>query len=173
MGKNGIDSTKVRAMICEGMTAVQIAEEFEVSPQTVRRWARETGVTCNKEVCKSVSARAMDMTPGRAVEYLLNVLDILHGALCGDIEHEVDAWPVYLTPAERRIMIALVDANGRVLTVEQLISVMTLTGLRDEDDEGGERTLRVFVCKIRRKLPAACGAIVNVWGRGYRFERGD
>lgn len=172
-GKNGIDNAKVRAMICAGMTAVQIAEELDVSPQTVRRWARETGITCNKEVNKSVRERAMDMTPGRAVEYLLNVLDILHGALCSDALHEVDDWPVHLTPAERRIMVALVDAGGRVLSVEHLISVMTLTGLRDEDDEGGERTLRVFVCKIRRKLPTSCGAIVNVWGRGYRFERGD
>lgn len=158
---------KFVAMVKAGRTTAEIAEEFGVADRTARRWARERGVAANRAVLRSVRERAEEMTPGMAVPYLLDMLELLHESMCGEMGHEVDGWGVRFTPAERRLMICLVDRNGIASRDALHSAIMFNTSMRDTDP----KMVQVLVCKIRRKLPASVGRIETVWGHGYRFVR--
>jgi hypothetical protein len=162
-----MEKEKFVAMIRAGRTTAEIAEEFGVAWGTARRWAREQQVVARREVFRSVRERAEDMTPGAAVPWLLDMLELLHESMCGEPGHEVDGWAVHLTPAERRLMICLLDRGGTVRSEALHAAVMFNSTLRETD----LKLVTVMVCKIRRKLPAAVGRVETVWGHGYRFVR--
>ncbi|WP_448192736.1 response regulator [Azospirillum sp. sgz301742] len=75
--------------------------------------------------------------------------------------------PVQMTRAEFDLLAALVEANGRPLTRDYLVEVVSNRSL------GGDlRTVDTLVARIRRKLLAAPGeqeVIVTVPGVGYRL----
>lgn len=92
----------------------------------------------------------------------------------GELEVDLDAHEataagraVKLTLTEFRILAALVGAEGRVLTRQELISTAIGSGVMVTD-----RTIDVHVTGIRRKLGSLGGLIVTVRGVGYRVGEG-
>lgn len=165
-----ITDEQLTAMITSGLTAKQIAEECDVSEQTVRRRSRLRGLTLHKQTYQTVRQRAELMTPRQAVDYLLDVLETLHAAMCGEPNHEVDTWGVHLTPMERRVLIVIIDTPAEhVCTRDQIFAAMNL--VRDTRYSDAVSMAGVVIHKLRRKLPAEHGHIHNVWGTGYRFVR--
>jgi len=93
-----------------------------------------------------------------------------HGDLVIDldrIEVRREGKAVSLTPAEFRLLVALVEARGRVLTRQALLD--SLYGPSQGD--ALERTVDVHIGRLRDKLGEEVGApryIVTVRGLGYR-----
>jgi DNA-binding response OmpR family regulator len=98
-------------------------------------------------------------------------------ARCGFGDVEVDfakgqarraGRPVDLTPLELKVLGALVEANGRLLTREQLIERVWGAGISITD-----RVVDNHILNLRRKLedrPAEPRYLLSVRGLGYRFE---
>jgi len=70
-----------------------------------------------------------------------------------------------LTRVEFDLLSALVRRKGQAITRSWLVSHVL-----DPEREGGERTLDVHISRLRKKLGTHGGALVTVWGVGYRFE---
>lgn len=68
-----------------------------------------------------------------------------------------------LTPTEERLLKALSQEPGRVMTRAEL------SALAMPDAVVLERTVDVHVKSLRRKLAPTLGAIEAVRGKGYRF----
>ncbi len=95
--------------------------------------------------------------------------DVLQG---GDVLFDVGAHratvrgrPVDLTPAERTILHALMEASGRALSRADLLDVLGL-------EDGSERTVDSHVRNVRAKVepdPSAPTHVETVFGVGYRF----
>ena len=78
---------------------------------------------------------------------------------------EVDGQRVHLTGKEYAMLELLSLRKGTTLTKE-----MFLNHLYGGMDEPELKIIDVFICKLRKKLAAACGGesyIETVWGRGY------
>lgn len=78
---------------------------------------------------------------------------------------EVDGNAVALTPTEMAILAFLVERRGRAIS-RSVLAEQALASL----DEPEARTVDSHVARLRRKLGSGAGAIVTVWGIGYRFE---
>ncbi len=95
---------------------------------------------------------------------------IEHGDLAVDLDRmEVrrEGRPITLTPAEFRLLVALVRARGRVLTRQALLD--SLYGPAQGD--ALERTVDVHIGRLRDKLGENAGSpryIATVRGAGYR-----
>jgi DNA-binding response OmpR family regulator len=92
------------------------------------------------------------------------------GALIVDRgRHEVrlDGMPLSLTRTEFELLDALLEARGRLLTREQLLS--RVWG-HARADEIVSRTVDVHVHRLRAKLGREGERLVTVKGVGYRFE---
>jgi DNA-binding response OmpR family regulator len=72
-----------------------------------------------------------------------------------------------LTPAEFKILSALVEAGGDVVKLEQLGDHLGL-----ETGDSAQRNIYVHVSSLRRKLGDAKKAIKTVQGLGYRIDSG-
>ncbi|WP_404712873.1 response regulator transcription factor CtrA [Sphingomonas sp. MMS24-J13] len=78
---------------------------------------------------------------------------------------------IHLTGKEYAILQLLALRRGSTLTKE-----MFLSHLYGGMDEPEIKIIDVFVCKLRKKLSAACGGehyIETVWGRGYMLRGPD
>jgi len=78
---------------------------------------------------------------------------------------DVDGQRVHLTGKEYAMLELLSLRKGTTLTKE-----MFLNHLYGGMDEPELKIIDVFICKLRKKLSAACGGdnyIETVWGRGY------
>lgn len=73
---------------------------------------------------------------------------------------------VYLTAKEFALLLALVDARGRVLSRDTL-----LQDVWGYSYTAGTRTVDVHVRRLREKMPAFAGSIVTVKSLGYRIPR--
>jgi DNA-binding response OmpR family regulator len=81
----------------------------------------------------------------------------------------LDSAPLSLTRIEFDLLLALVDAPGRVRTREQL-----LLAAADRDFEAFDRSIDVHVSSLRKKLgddPKAPRWIETVRGVGYRLVK--
>ena len=150
-----------------GETRSELADAIGVSENDVRRASSRRGIYLPTEASRSLRNRVESMKPLEAIEYLLGVVEEL-SLVKSAYDHPVDAWGVHLTRKERRLLVALHDANGAVLNKDALFSALYFDA-RDADDLPEVKIIDVFVCKIRRKLPAAIGEIVTAWGYGYAF----
>ena len=77
--------------------------------------------------------------------------------------------PVPLTATEFDVLTTLLDADGRVLSRQQI-----LDGVQGEDHAGTLRTVDNFVAQLRSKLepaPTAPRHLLTVRGVGYRFVK--
>jgi DNA-binding response OmpR family regulator len=78
---------------------------------------------------------------------------------------QVQGRAVHLTAKEFALLLALIDAHGRVLSRQQLLE--SVWGYSFSE---GTRTVDVHVRRLREKLPTLAAAIVTVTGLGYRWE---
>jgi two-component system alkaline phosphatase synthesis response regulator PhoP len=74
--------------------------------------------------------------------------------------------PVHLTSKEFALLLALIDARGRVLSRQQLLEIVWGYSYAE-----GTRTVDVHVRRLREKLPALASCITTVTGLGYRWNR--
>jgi DNA-binding response OmpR family regulator len=89
------------------------------------------------------------------------------GALEVDRARHVVKWegqPVYLTAKEFALLVALLEARGRVLSRQGLLE--DVWGYSYSE---GMRTVDVHVRRLREKLPGLAGRIVTVKSLGYRL----
>ncbi len=77
-----------------------------------------------------------------------------------------DGQPVHLTAKEFALLVALVEANGRVLTRQALLE--SVWGYSYAE---GTRTVDVHVRRLREKLPGIADRLVTVKSLGYRMAR--
>ncbi len=102
--------------------------------------------------------RAPVRSPAQSVLRLADIevrLDS-HEVLCGDER-------LALTPTEFRLLVALIEASGRVLHREELVRKGMGPGVAVTD-----RAIDVHMAALRRKLGASAGLIRTVRGVGYR-----
>lgn len=115
---------------------------------------------------KAVLRRAGELNGGSGEHGVLR-----YGDLAIDLDRvEVrrEGRPVALTPAEFRLLVALVRAGGRVLTRQALLD--SLYGPAQGD--ALERTVDVHIGRLRDKLGEVAGSrryITTVRGAGYRM----
>jgi DNA-binding response OmpR family regulator len=76
------------------------------------------------------------------------------------------AQPVHLTAKEFALLLALIDAHGRVLSRQHLLEELWGNSYSE-----GTRTVDVHIRRLREKLPALSASIVTVKGLGYRLAR--
>ena len=74
--------------------------------------------------------------------------------------------PVHLTAKEFALLVALIEARGRVLSRQNLLE--TVWGYSYAE---GTRTVDVHVRRLREKIPALASAILAVKSMGYRLVR--
>jgi two-component system OmpR family response regulator len=82
--------------------------------------------------------------------------------------HRTDGAEAALSPYEFRLLRTLAEGEGRVLSREELVEAVGVTGVTPE------RTVDVLVSRLRRKLLQAFDhdLIATVRGRGYSFDSG-
>jgi two-component system alkaline phosphatase synthesis response regulator PhoP len=73
---------------------------------------------------------------------------------------------VHLTAKEFALLLALIDAHGRVLSRQQLLERVWGYSYAE-----GTRTVDVHIRRLREKLPALSKSIVTVKSLGYRLVR--
>jgi DNA-binding response OmpR family regulator len=74
--------------------------------------------------------------------------------------------PVHLTAKEFALLVALADANGRVLSRQALLE--SVWGYSYAE---GTRTVDVHVRRLREKLPGLADRLITVKSLGYRIAR--
>jgi two-component system alkaline phosphatase synthesis response regulator PhoP len=126
---------------------------------------------------------AKPFAPSEVVARIRAILRRTHGPagarrlLWADLEIDLDRYevlragrPVELSQVEFRLLAALVEAGGRVLTRERLL--VALAG--NDADEVLERSVDVYVGRLRAKLgddPEQPRYVTTVRGVGYRAAR--
>jgi DNA-binding response OmpR family regulator len=73
---------------------------------------------------------------------------------------------IHLTAKEFALLLALVEARGRVLSRQSL-----LEGIWDYSYAEGTRTVDVHVRRLREKLPGLADRLITVKSMGYRLAR--
>jgi DNA-binding response OmpR family regulator len=73
---------------------------------------------------------------------------------------------VHLTAKEFALLLALVEANGRVLTRQALLERVWGYSYAE-----GTRTVDVHVRRLREKLPGIADRLITVKSLGYRMAR--
>ena len=114
-----------------------------------------------KSVLRRMSAANGTAAPRGLLEHADLVIDL------DRVEVRRGEQPVPVTPAEFRLLVALVQARGRVLTRQALLD--SLYGHAQGD--ALERTVDVHIGRLRDKLGDEAGApryIITVRGLGYR-----
>ena len=92
------------------------------------------------------------------------------GDLEVDTARHVVRWAgagVHLTAKEFALLVALVEARGRVLSRQQLLEDVWGYSYAE-----GTRTVDVHVRRLREKIPGLAPSIVTVKSLGYRLARG-
>lgn len=94
---------------------------------------------------------------------------ITRGALAVDRERHTVVWDgreVHVTAKEFDLLVALLDANGRVLSRQHLLE--EIWGYSYSE---GTRTIDVHVRRLRQKLPGLASSILTVKPLGYRLAQ--
>jgi len=92
------------------------------------------------------------------------------GELEVDASRHVVRWArtaVHLTAKEFALLVALLEARGRVLSRQQLLEDVWGYSYAE-----GTRTVDVHVRRLREKIPGLAGSILTVKSLGYRLARG-
>ena len=93
------------------------------------------------------------------------------GELDVDTSRHVVRWagtPIHLTAKEFALLVALLEAGGRVLSRQQLLEDVWGYSYAE-----GTRTVDVHVRRLREKIPGLAASIVTVKSLGYRLARGS
>jgi DNA-binding response OmpR family regulator len=119
-----------------------------------------------KELVARVRALFRRLERGEAEERLLSF-----GGLEIDVTRHTAKWngeAVHLTAKEFALLVALLEARGRVLSRQAL-----LEGVWGLSYTEGTRTVDVHVRRLREKLPGLAGNIITVKSLGYRMAEED
>ena len=165
------DAADLRAMVAEGMSTTEIAAEIGATGAGVRSAMRRHGIDRpgQRIAFRSIRERAEAMKPLDAVDYLLGCLENMADALCsGEAWHPLDDAVPGLQRAPRRLLIALWDADGGMVTHNALMGAYCVGRLGDDP---APSIINVQIHKLRKALPASVGRIENDHGRGYRLVR--
>jgi len=95
------------------------------------------------------------------------VAPLVVGALEIDTDRHVVRWqgrPVHLTAKEFSLLVALVEARGRVLSRQTLLEQVWGYSYAE-----GTRTIDVHVRRLREKLPGLTDRLITVKSLGYRM----
>jgi DNA-binding response OmpR family regulator len=117
-----------------------------------------------KELVARVRAlmRRLERGEGEDAPLVLGPLEI-------DASRHVVRWegqPVHLTAKEFALLVALVEADGRVLTRQSLLERVWGYSYAE-----GTRTVDVHVRRLREKLPGLAERLITVKSLGYRVAR--
>jgi two-component system, OmpR family, alkaline phosphatase synthesis response regulator PhoP len=119
-----------------------------------------------KELVARVRAlmRRLQRGDGDEAPLVLGALEI------DDARHTVrwEGQLVHLTAKEFALLLALVEANGRVLTRQSLLERVWGYSYAE-----GTRTVDVHVRRLREKLPGMADRLITVKSLGYRVTRED
>jgi DNA-binding response OmpR family regulator len=119
-----------------------------------------------KELVARVRAlmRRLERAEGEEAPRVLGALEI------DESRHTVrwEGQPVRLTAKEFALLLALVEANGRVLTRQLLLERVWGYSYAE-----GTRTVDVHVRRLREKLPGIADRLLTVKSLGYRMARED
>lgn len=154
-----------------GLSPFQLATQLAVHHTTVLRAEKQEGVMLERSLRRGGKQRlpshreiVQDMKLLDAVEYLLGVIEDAIPP-----EHVVSAWKfagVHFTLAEKRIIQALANAGGRVVSKEAMLDAATM----ENGDPPDILIINVYICKIRRKAKNLPFQIITHWGLGYSIE---
>lgn len=170
--RSQLDPDLLHRLSEDGHNTASAAREMGVSRTTITRAEQTHGIrfarsTVEGRLYRSHRERVADMKPLEAVDYLLNVVEMM-------VEAEKPAlglWilaGVRLTRAERNMFYALAKARGRVLSKDTLLTSI-MTG-REGDDEPAIKIVDVYACKIREKIKDQPYRLITHWGLGYSIE---
>ncbi|WP_342363959.1 response regulator transcription factor [Terrarubrum flagellatum] len=130
------------------------ADHYVTKPINLRDLlARARSVLRRKAIDRDAARRKTALTFGR---YLIDFLRRELATSDGD--------PIRLTRGEFDLLAALVDANGRALSREYLIEVISNRG-----ENTDIRSVDALVARLRRKLSDDTPVIETVTGFGYRL----
>jgi DNA-binding response OmpR family regulator len=116
----------------------------------------------------SLRAQIADLPTQEALEYVLSAYEQLATALIGEEPHPVDKLVPGMTPQQRRILITMYDAPGKVFTHADLLEAATFDAAKDTY-ANAKQFLRVQIFHLREQVPTAVGLIKTQWSRGYSF----
>ena len=115
----------------------------------------------------AVRSRAMSLHGIDRDDYLLEIIETTFATVDGLI---IEGLPggVNLEPMEKAILRFLVQREGAITSKAQIVDHLRSLGSKAVSD----RFCDVYICRIRRKMPQAFGAIETVWGEGVVFHAG-
>ncbi len=96
---------------------------------------------------------------------------LVFGGLEVDSTRHTVKWlgqPVHLTAKEFALLVALIEAKGRVLSRQSLLEQVWGYSYAE-----GTRTVDVHVRRLREKLPGIADRLITVKSMGYRMARED
>lgn len=163
-------------------------------PEHGLRWTRrrkqvvieciETGLICSAAIC-----RRYGLTPVELDEWRATVLSgtrtpviwterprirtsgtVRAGRLAVDLDRmvaRVDDAPLDLSPSEWRILAALSEADGAVVSTLMIMGVL----YSPLDEAAGPKIADVLICRLRKKLGPVHDRVAAIWGRGYYLAR--
>ena len=111
---------------------------------------------------------AYAMKPEARADYLMGIIEDLHPVMCG-ADHATDEWGLKICRAERLLLCTLYDTSPRCIPHDRLHTI--ICSPLDTAEDTQVQLVKVYVSRLRKRLPAAFGRIVTHWGRGYSFER--
>jgi DNA-binding response OmpR family regulator len=139
------------------------ADDYIVKPFSLRELIARCHAQLRRAGWQQPAVPALEVAPGNVERYLDCEID--RAALRASVSGEVIA----LSAKEFEMLCVLVDAPGRALTREWL-----LTRVWGRDYDGSDRTVDNHVLKLREKLgrdSLIANAICAIRGVGYRLER--
>lgn len=78
----------------------------------------------------------------------------------------IGAKRIGMSPSEWRLLAALAEAGGAVVTTAMLLGAL----YGRAEDAAGPKIADVLICRLRKRLGSEASRIVAVWGRGYRLD---
>jgi hypothetical protein len=156
----------------KGVSITAIAKRTGRAPMTVYAAARRRGIDVVKTrgyKVGPVRAQAQAMDPEDAVDFLLGVIETQFPHLSEQIPDVLAPVARKLTPSERILASALVDASPNTLTYEAVYTA--LYEWRAPKDRPDPKAIKPLLTSLRKKLPESIGMIETMWGRGYRFVK--
>ncbi|QDP67007.1 MAG: hypothetical protein Unbinned3138contig1000_49 [Prokaryotic dsDNA virus sp.] len=157
----------IRDLDTANMTIHDIADHYGVTYKVANQAVWRHNVPYSSGHAPSIRSRVADMKPTDAVEYLLQCLEDMSEILTGSTStHPVDDLPVKFGPKERRAMAVLWDAEGLLVSHQNLFKAYNF----GDFDKSDMDSLNSRIKGMRRKLPEDM-KIVNVTGEGFRLTR--
>lgn len=159
-----VEKFDIRRAQQEGMTIAEAAQELGISYDAARNRAYRANVKLAVQREVSFEQKALEMKPVDAVNYLLGVV---HSLLM--VHPDQPRFAFDLTPMQERLLAALDDHRGMVVSKESLFEAIYFDRIEDDRPES-MKIVDVQVSKIRKLLPDGFGSIDCVWGVGYRLK---